>query len=78
MKEVQNALLAFAKCSWISTYKQFVLLSEEEEELMPDEQEDGYYAVLSIRDESGISYIGRVRCSDNGYTFVSVETLENK
>lgn len=78
MTEVQNALITFAKCSWLGSYKQFTLLNEGEEELMPDEQGEGYYIVLTILDESGAVYTGRVRCSDDGYTFVSVEKLEGK
>lgn len=73
MTELQNALVTLAKCSWLDSHKQFTLLSEGEEGLMPDEQCSGYYSVLTVIDDSGKKYIGRVRCSDEGYTFVSVE-----
>lgn len=75
-REVALICEVFAEKSWLADHQGFFVVSEHQEELMPDEDErDGYYTVLFVRRKSdGKAYKAHVRCTDQGpYTCVALE-----
>lgn len=77
-REVASICEVFAEKSWVCHHKGFFVVSEHQEDLMPDEDEkDGYYSVLFVRRESdGKAYKAYVRCTDQGlYTCVALEDV---